>query len=273
LITLDHHWAFGLFARHWRAMQPELADFYDVVAGTDYSRRDHRAIYSRYARLDVAPRATSQDAAKALACDRLGFWRCNAKAPFANYIGACGQHMTPELYNEIGFERAAVLTEPVDDLRFPDAGAIDAALADQRRLFQDIRSNEFAAIERGLPPRNYNPNRRCDREDVWYGYRLLLGREPESDYVYADHVGSRHICEFVKGLADSLEFDSLAASPARLTCTREDVTYAYRLLLHRDPEDESIYREHVGKTDTRDLTLAIWRDPARSALWSVFEAF
>ena len=28
-------------------------------------------------------RATSQDAAKALACDRLGFWRCNAKAPFA----------------------------------------------------------------------------------------------------------------------------------------------------------------------------------------------
>ena len=28
--------------------------------------------------------------------------------------------MTPELYHEIGFERAAVLTEPVDDLRFPD---------------------------------------------------------------------------------------------------------------------------------------------------------
>ena len=72
LVTLDHHWGFGLLRRHWRKMRGLLEPYYEIVAGNDYSRRDHRQIYALYTPYGLAPRASSQDAAKAFACDRLG---------------------------------------------------------------------------------------------------------------------------------------------------------------------------------------------------------
>jgi hypothetical protein len=267
LRTLDHLWAFGLLRRHWRAMQPLLEPYYNVVCGTDYGRRDHRKIFALYAAGDTAPRASSQDAAKAFVCDRLGLWRANTVVPFAKYIGTVGQHMTPEAFAEIGYDRIVVAQEATE-LNFPEPAAIRQLLAEQHALFLAIRSEEFQKLVAGLPARQYNPLRLCQYEDVVFGYRLFLGREPESQRVIQAATGRTTVLQFVSGLADSAEYRKAALEQHTRICSRDDVLYAYRLCLHRDPESEQLFADHVGITDARVLTRAIWEAPEREQLWA-----
>jgi len=271
LTTLDHHWAFGLLRRHWVAMQPFLEPFYRVVVGTDYSRRDHRGVFALYQSLDAAPRASSQDAAKAFACDRLGLWRCNTVVPFARYIGTVGEHMKPEAFETLGFERTEVATESIGDLAWPDDSSIAARLAEQRELFKDIRRAELAQIIEVLPQRRYNPLRLCDRSDVIFGYRLFLRREPASEAEIEVAAGRKTVFDFVNGLVISDEYQKLGDDRPRRLCTRDDVLYAYRLCLQRDPENDQVFEAHVGKRDATTVVLAIWNGPERPKLWQRIE--
>jgi hypothetical protein len=267
LITLDHLWGFGLLRRHWIKMQPVLAPYYGLVRGTDYSRRFDRDIFELYGALDACPRASSQDAAKAFACDRLGLWRCNTMAPFAKYIGATGQHMTQETYDALGFSHTTMATSPLDDLKFPNFPQIAEHLREQRALFKEIRRSEWARIVEGLPKTKlYDPGRKCTREDVVFGYRLFLNREPEIGAGPESVAEKETVFDFVAGLVASREHDELApARPTRM-CDTDDIIYAYRLCLHRDPESDSIFNEHVGRTDAFALTQAIWKDDERRKL-------
>jgi hypothetical protein len=270
LMSLDHHWAFGLLRRHWRSMQPHLRAFYDLVMGNDYTRRDHRAILALYDAGNAAPRASSQDAAKAFVCDRLGLWRCNTVQTFARYIGSVGQHMTKDVYAELGFDRAEIASRP-EALDFPTQAQIAAHIQDQRGMLEAIRRNEYAGLVAGLPSRKLNPGRHCIQEDVLYGYRLFLNREPENEDVVLNRVGRQTVTDFVGALTASSEY---AANPARhgqRRCTSEDVTYAYRLCLHREPDGPHILREHVGRTDAFTLTRAIWSSREREHLWGTIE--
>jgi hypothetical protein len=270
LITLDHHWAFGLLRRHWLAMQPQLQAYYKLVRGTDYSRRFDREIFALYEGFDASPRASSQDAAKAFACDRLGLWRCNTMVPFAKYIGVQGQHMTPEAFAEIGFDRAIIATEPVEDLDFPNFPEVTDRLGEQHALFREIRGSEWAQIVSALPATKlYDPGRKCTREDVIFGYRLFLDREPDSEAQIEGLVGYHTVFDFVLGLINSPERQALALAPQRpqRMCSPDDVTYAYRLCLNRDPEAQKILDDHVGKTDAVTLAHAIWNGNSRRKLW------
>jgi hypothetical protein len=272
LKTLDHHWAFGLLARHWRAMQPLLEPFYEIVCGNDYVRRDHRRIFALYEVGTAAPRASSQDAAKAFACDRLRLWRANTVLPFARYIGNVGQHMTPEAFTEMGFERTVVAQEPLIDLQYPGGAAVKRHVAAQRELFMSIRRVELPSLLADLPARKYNPLRPCDARDVAFGYRLFLSREArarEADQVLK---AGRSVFEFIGALAASKEYRKLApAEGGSGLASRDDVTYAYRLCLHRDPDGEQIYQAHVGRTDPAVLTRAIWSAAEREKLWASVE--
>jgi hypothetical protein len=267
LRTLDHLWAFGLVRRHWRAMQPLLEPYYNVVCGTDYGRRDHRKIFSLYAAGDTAPRASSQDAAKAFVCDRLGLWRANTVVPFARYIGTVGQHMTPGAFAEIGFDRTVVAQVPTE-LNYPDPTAIRQLLAEQHALLVAIRSEEFQNLVAGFPPRLYNPLRLCQYDDVVFGYRLFLGREPESQRVIQAVIGRTTVLQFISGLAESREYRKADLAQSTRACSRDDVIYAYRLCLHRDPEGEQLFEQHVGITDARVLTSSIWEAEERQKLWA-----
>ena len=272
LTTLDHHWGFGLFRRHWRKMQQRLEPYYDVVCGNDYSRRDHRQIYSLYAPLEAAPRASSQDAAKAFACDRLGLWRANTVDPFARYIGNIGQHMTPEVFNSMGFDRIQVATEPVKDLTFPTEAEVEHRLRDQHARFSEIRRTEFTSLMANLPAREYNPVRLCQPDDVLFGYRLFLNRAPESERVLEALVGTQSVFRFVSALVETDEFRRIASTnPRSQPCSRDDVNFAYRLCLHRDPESERLFEEHVGKTDACVLARATWNSTPCKELWASVE--
>jgi hypothetical protein len=272
LITLDHHWGFGLLRRHWRKMRGLLEPYYEIVSGNDYSRRDHRNIYALYTPYELAPRASSQDAAKAFACDRLGLWRVNCVVPFARYIGNVGQHMTPKAFAAIGFDRATVAKEPVEDLDLPGEGEIERHLKDQRAQFVEIRSAEFASLLAGLPPRKYNPIRLCERDDIIFGHRLFLNREPAPKQVRAELARRKSVFQFVTALAKTESFRNRAAGMDNSRpCSRGDVNYIYRLCLHCDPESEQLFEAHVGKTAAGVLTRATWNSVHRKNLWATIE--
>ncbi len=209
VITIDHHWGFGLLRRHWEAIDAGLAAYYKLVIGQDYSRRDHRAIFAHYRALQASPRGSSQDAAKAFVCDRLGLWRCRTFAPFARYIGATGAHMTREAYQQLGFAKTVVEQKVIDDLEFPDAAKIDGFLAAQRQLFVDVYRNELPGMMERLPAKQFNPMRLCTAEDVRAAYHLLLSREPETQAIVDQHAGKTHVYPLLRGILASEEFNKL----------------------------------------------------------------
>jgi hypothetical protein len=270
LMSLDHHWAFGLQRRHWRSMQPLLRAYYDLVLGTDYARRDHRAICALYEAGNAAPRGSSQDGAKAFVCDQLGLWRCNTVQTFARYIGNVGQHMTKDLYAKLGFDRAKVASGP-EALDFPTEAEIAARIHNQRGMFEAIRRDEYAGLLAGLPARKFNPVRRCTREDILYGYRLFLNREPENEEVVLNRVGRQTVVDFVRGLTASSEYAANPARHGKRRCTSEEVIYAYRLCLHRDPDGPHILEGLVDRNDRYALTRTVWSSPERECLWGTIE--
>ena len=209
LVTIDHHWGFGLLRRHWLKINAALADYYKLVAGQDYTRRNHRAIYEYYQQFGAAPRGSSQDAAKAFACDRLGLWRCRTFAPFGRYIGTTGAHMTPEAFEQLGFSKTVMLQEPIIDLDFPNEERVAAFLSEQRNLFRDVFEKELPGVMATLPSRKLNPMRLCTSEDVRAAYNLLLAREPESQALIDEHAGKTPAFLLVRGILASGEFKNL----------------------------------------------------------------
>jgi hypothetical protein len=268
LMTLDHHWGFGLLAHHWQSMQPQLDQFYSIVVGADYARRDHQQIFGIYEKADGSPRASSQDAAKAFACSQLGLWRCNTTIPFAQYIGSSGQHMTPEHFKELGFGNASVSTTPVRDLEFPGPAGIRERVIEQRRLFSQVRDQELAIIIKNLPAKMFNPARRCTREDIGAAYFLLLRRDVEDELIFERHVGTRAVQALVLGIKNSAEFlDLVDLSQSQFTfrdatsrrpSSAMDITNIYALLCHREPDSAALVK-HDGKTAIDLLIQGVFR--------------
>jgi hypothetical protein len=273
VVTLDHHWGFGLLAHHWRAMQEELRGFYDIVVGSDYSRRDHRKIFSLYERGRGCPRASSQDAAKAFACSELGIWRCNTTIPFGQYIGATGQHMTPDYFKELGFGNAAVSDTPVRNLEFPGPSGIRERVMEQRALFAQVRQRELSSIFKSLPGATFNPMRHCTRADVTAAYFLLLRRAVESESIFDWHVNKSVVHRFVTSILESKEFEELIErsasqftfrdSTSRQASSAQDIFYIYALLCHREPDDIALVK-HQGRTAIDLLVQGV----LRSSEWS-----
>jgi hypothetical protein len=206
-ITLDHHWGFGLFRHHWSRIRNQLADYYAIVLGTDYSRRDHHAIYDMYRNLGACPRGSSQDAAKAFFSAQLGLWRCRTVLPFARYTGKEGAHMSAEQFNALGFDRTIVATEPLLRLNFPSEDEMREAVAQQQQLFVDILHNEINTLTTGLE-RMLNPSRIATTADLEGLYSLLLHRMPEPD-AYTNRAGKYSVFDISQAIVRSPEYSLL----------------------------------------------------------------
>jgi hypothetical protein len=206
MTNLDHHWAFGLRSSAWAQIRDYLAPYYGIVRGHDYARRDHQAVFDLFATVGAVPRGSSQDAAKAWACDQLGLWRCRSFAPFARYIGSTGAHMTPEEFERLGFAKTTIQEQMIADLDFPDAAGVETRLAQQHALFVGVFRNELDELRKHLPARKLNPMRPCTADDVKYVYRLLLHREPESQDIVDYHVKTTTVYRLAQDVILSQEF-------------------------------------------------------------------
>lgn len=93
LTTMHHNWGFALFRRQWQVMRPYVDQYLNVVRNNDYRLRDHGALSKLFASWGFGTPATSQDAAKTLACCLTSTIKVNTAACFGRYIGERGVHM------------------------------------------------------------------------------------------------------------------------------------------------------------------------------------
>ena len=112
LITLGHHWGFGLKRSHWRAMQPLLEPYYELIVRRDYKVRPTDAIKAVLQQNRLAPAHSSQDNVKAFVTTCLGSARINTVACFGRYIGETGIHFTPKRFVEMGFHATRLFDGP-----------------------------------------------------------------------------------------------------------------------------------------------------------------
>jgi len=123
-MRLGHHWGFGLFRRHWREIQPLLEPFHALVEGVEYRARPHAAILEHYRSRGILAKVSSQDEVKQAVGLSLGRIGLNTFAVYGRYVGARGEHMTPEGYALRGYGGTAMLDHPPPRLRLPTAEVI-----------------------------------------------------------------------------------------------------------------------------------------------------
>ncbi|MBC9176697.1 hypothetical protein [Pseudoroseomonas ludipueritiae] len=107
-IPLEHHWGFALRRHAWIQMMEWLKPFYALLEGRDYRDRDHARIFRLYEPLVVGTEASSQDAAKSLACMELNLTRVMSNVSFGRYIGEEGHSFSHDSFRAMGYDRHTI---------------------------------------------------------------------------------------------------------------------------------------------------------------------
>ncbi len=136
LAVLHHLWGFASFRRQWLSMRPWVEQYLRHVTEVDYRDRDHDAIRALLASWGFGCPATSQDAAKTMACILTGAVKVNTRVVLGRYIGELGLHATEAIFEERGYRRTAMFTDPVPKLQ-PVTEDVYRAIADEMLLWAD----------------------------------------------------------------------------------------------------------------------------------------
>jgi hypothetical protein len=153
-IPLEHHWGFALRRQGWLRIMEWLRPYYALLDGRDYPDRDHARIFRLYEPLVVGTEASSQDAAKSLACMELGLTRVMTTVSFGRYIGEEGQSFSPEHFRAMGFDRHSIAEG--DQFDFAPL-ALDTLLrvdGFHRRHYERLRRERFADVLAAHPLRD-----------------------------------------------------------------------------------------------------------------------
>jgi hypothetical protein len=138
LITLGHHWAFGLKRSHWQMMQPLLAPYYALVIGRDYAARSSQAVRAALRRDGLAPAHSSQDNVKAFVTTCLRRARINTVACFGRYVGETGMNFTPERFTAMGFGKTHLFDRrPPRAFATPSTDEIEGSISAMAEIFAD----------------------------------------------------------------------------------------------------------------------------------------
>jgi hypothetical protein len=129
--ALHHNWGFALYRRQWERMRPYVLKYLSLVRDCDYQRRDHAAIADLFASWGYGAPATSQDAAKTIACCLTKTIKINTVACFARYIGAVGAHMDVHMYKDLNYSKTEVMSELVTEFKSITDGLYFEIFAEQ----------------------------------------------------------------------------------------------------------------------------------------------
>ncbi|WP_159998128.1 hypothetical protein [Roseomonas sp. 18066] len=145
-IPLEHHWGFGLRRHAWRRMMKWLEPYYALLEGRDYNARDHAAIYEMFRPLAIASEASSQDAAKSIACLELDMTRVLTTVSFGLYIGERGNSFSPQHFRNMGFDKMSIAqSETYDFQPLTDAKLLEVD-GFHRRHYERLRRERFDEI-------------------------------------------------------------------------------------------------------------------------------
>lgn len=113
LLAMHHNWAFAVYARQWRLMRPHVEQYLALVSNVDYRRRNEDTIKALHAEWGFRPQASSQDAAKTMACCLTKTIKIKTRGCLGRYIGAKGVHMSPKVFETRGYDRAEMYPEAI----------------------------------------------------------------------------------------------------------------------------------------------------------------
>ncbi|PZW40076.1 hypothetical protein C8P66_12544 [Humitalea rosea] len=126
-ITQMHHsWAFGLTRRHWLRCREVVEGYLALIGPGNYRKRPHGAIREHFAALGVPSLATSQDAAKNVACHLAGAARITCIPAYGHYIGSQGEHFTEDAYRKGGYGATRLFEEAPEGFDFPSSQQLAA---------------------------------------------------------------------------------------------------------------------------------------------------
>jgi GT2 family glycosyltransferase len=132
-IALGQHWAFGLLRRQWLMNRPYVDEYLTLVRDCDYQQRDDRAIFRLFESWGFGTPASSQDAAKGIACLINRTIKINTYVCYGKYIGVEGMHGTAEFYDQMEFGKAELYPKPILDFARPPDYRYDGILDEQLR--------------------------------------------------------------------------------------------------------------------------------------------
>lgn len=197
LISMEHHWGFGMHQNAWRKRQPLVDEYLKLLHGTPYREREHGRIQNWQVFCGFKAGPTSQDYAKACAMAAMGTVKVSTYANFATYVGEYGLHFTPELYAQKGYANSVIYPNPLKQTFSLDESTYNKLLNEQRNLTLEAPDKfdaaEFAKrLEAGsLAPRlsdQWQKNA-ISEADVVAAYKIFLGRLPETRQVIESRVG------------------------------------------------------------------------------------
>jgi hypothetical protein len=131
LISLYHNWGFALYRRQWLKNRSYVLEYLNLIKDIDYTTRDRESISKLFASWGFGCPATSQDAAKTIACCVAGAIKVNTYACNATYIGERGLHMNPELFQKRGYANTVLYAERVESFEVLEGGRYEAILKEQ----------------------------------------------------------------------------------------------------------------------------------------------
>ena len=208
LISMDHHWGFGMHQSAWRRRQPLVDEYLKLLQGTSYRARQHARIQNWQSFCGFKPGPTSQDYAKACAMSALGALKVSSYANFGTYIGEYGLHFTPELYAQKGYANStiypAALTQPFQ----LDQGTYHQLLKEQKAFTMDTpdifdQADFLRRLKAGSLAPSFSDQWQTgaiSEADVVAAYKLFLGRLPETRKVIEARIGmhpERFLASFI----------------------------------------------------------------------------
>jgi hypothetical protein len=99
----NHNWAFALKKSHYFGRKFIISDYVDSIS-TSYYLRDQQKVESTLKRHNVYPLVTSQDSIKRACRNTMGKLAVTSGLHLGKYIGAEGEHCTPELFAKLGYQ-------------------------------------------------------------------------------------------------------------------------------------------------------------------------
>jgi hypothetical protein len=184
LIRMGHNWGFALYRRQWLRMRNRVLDYLDLIRDVDYRLRDGAKIARLFASWGYGCPATSQDAAKTIACCSDKVARLNTYACNARYIGERGLHMRPVTFRERGYDKTIVFPERVTDFAPLDAELYDRCIREQERWAGKAENSETQTPVKANaegPPATANERRNAG--GAFAISRKIFGEEVLTAYV------------------------------------------------------------------------------------------
>lgn len=204
---LANLWGFGLRREAWRRIQAWLEPWWEVIRRNDYRARNVLRIMEFWQTMPVARNASSQDGAMEAASAYLRMARLATDVSFGRYIGAVGQHYSPEQFRRRGYESMTWADQEVFTFAPLAAETAERFAEGACRAFETYRNEGLEPAIANWKARFDDPDRLATEAEIRTLWHLLLDRREVPAPYLARHAGRTTIRAVRREIVRRSEFE------------------------------------------------------------------